>query len=601
MPVKIEDQLSELGYSSHGSHNSASLLQNTEFYSRQNSNLSALGYSSPTFAKANGDHKFKKLVRQLPPQGLAGILIETFFSQVNWQYDLIDETHFRRQWETWQMVSYADIQEPFGRLEPEVLVFPALLLEVLAQALLFHRPRDERIKSLITVAGMTFPDLAAEYSDTGFDLLTLLGKRNITIATIQAEILHASFLKSRGKVVDAWHVLGATIRDAQEIGLHTRRVTIHQSPPGPEQAHQLSTPVGHKIWVVLHIWDVHMAVVLGRPIATSLQMNDFACTIENDEQRDQSFFRWKSEIDPPRPFDIILAGYNVAYQYFQDIHRLEQSGASIEDYPTVNRIQVAIKMNINLLPSWCRWDNPNLKFDHLHACQWLPIAREGLSSLIHLVLLTLHRPYIFTVAGSRTEALRAGISILRAQERLFLWTEPYQCKLFNPVYASFDAIVLIAAIYLAFPFENADQIAESLEVLERGAQRLGIIGQFNPVAKSAHGVVRSLCHRLKHRLGISKPADITGLSFSNPNSIPSAAYSHPSSDPPSALPFDDVIPPQPTHDLFDGNISIAEFTSIPTSGWLASDLSVTDNPDAWSFQGNFADDSFWNFLNGLNH
>lgn len=79
MPVKIEDQLSELGYSSHGSHNSASLLQNTEFYSRQNSNLSALGYSSPTFAKANGDHKFKRLVRQLPPQGLAGILIETFF------------------------------------------------------------------------------------------------------------------------------------------------------------------------------------------------------------------------------------------------------------------------------------------------------------------------------------------------------------------------------------------------------------------------------------------------------------------------------------------------------------------------------------------
>lgn len=593
MPARIEDQLEELGYSSHGRHNSASLLQNTESYSGQDFNMPALKSSSPTFAKADGNHKYKKLARQLPPQGLVGILVETFFSQVNWQYDLVDETTFRRGWEAWQRVSYADLQEPFGRLEPEVLLFPALLLQVLAQALLFHPPRDERIKSLITLTDMTFPDLAAEYSDTGFDLLMLLGKRNVTISTIQAELLRASFLKSRGKVIEAWHVLGATIRDAQEIGLHTGRATFDQPQNGP--SHQLSTPIGHKIWVVLHIWDVHMAVVLGRPIATCLEINAFADTIENDEQRQESFFRWKSETDPPRPFDIILAGYNVAYRYFQDIHRLEQSGASIQDYPTVTRIHATIKMNIDLLPSWCRWDNPNLKFDHHYGCQWLPIAREGLSSLIHLVLLTLHRPYIFTIANSRTEALAAGIAILRAQERLFLWTEPYQCKLFNPVYASFDAIVLIAAIYLAFPTENAEQRAESLEVLERGAQRLGIIGQFNPMAKSAHGVVRSLCHRLKHR-----PAGDTEQSL-NAEPILSAVPSHPSSEASSRLPLDEVIPPQPTQDLFDGNISTAGFPPYTLNpGWLSSEISSTDNPSAWGFQGNFADDSFWNFLNGLN-
>ncbi len=33
--------------------------------------------------------------------------------------------------------------------------------------------------------------------------------------------------------------------------------------------------------------------------------------------------------DPPRPFDVILAGYNVAYRYFPDIHCLEQNGARL--------------------------------------------------------------------------------------------------------------------------------------------------------------------------------------------------------------------------------------------------------------------------------
>jgi hypothetical protein len=94
-------------------------------------------------------------------------------------------------------------------------VFPALF-QVLAHALLFH-PHDEFINSLMTMADMTFHDLAVEYSDSGAELLALLGKKDITVAMVQAGLLRASFLKSSGKVVEAWHVLGATIRDAQKL------------------------------------------------------------------------------------------------------------------------------------------------------------------------------------------------------------------------------------------------------------------------------------------------------------------------------------------------------------------------------------------------
>ena len=575
-----------------------SLLRTAELYGGQDTSFVEFPATNQPPFRNDADRKYKELVRQLPSQACIDILVQTFFSGINWQYDLLDEESFRERLEAWGMISYSDLQVSFGSLALETLVFPVLLFQVLAHALLFHPPHDEMINSLMTMAGMTFHDLGAEYSDTGAELLALLGKKNIKIAMVQAGLLRASFLKSSGKVVEAWHTLGTTIRDAQEIGLHTGRIVSEQSPVEPKRERHNVSLVAHKIWVVLHIWDVHMAVVLGRPIATDLQIDRFSHTIEDDERRRELFSHWQTEIDLPRPFDIILAGYNVAYRYFKDIHQMEHNGANSQDYPTVERIHAAIKNNIQLLPSWCRLENPDTKFDRLHGCQWLPVAREGLSSLIHLVLLALHRPFIFSVANSRTEAVKAGISILRAQERLFQQSEPHQRKVFNPVYASFDAIVLIAALCLVFPNEDHERQTECINVVERGIQRLGIIGQSNSMAKSAHGVVCSLYHRLRHRLGISETEDafFSDSKWISPNS--DTDYSNVAL---SEFSFDAVLPPRPTHDLFFDHISSTQIPLMDTLDGLPLDPLTVNVTDNWNFEGTFSDASFWGVMNGLNH
>ncbi|KAJ6076649.1 transcriptional regulator family: Fungal Specific TF [Penicillium canescens] len=578
-----------------------SLLRTTELYGGQDTSLGSSSATNQHPFRSDAGRKCKELVRQLPSQACIDILIQTFFSDINWQYDLIDEESFREHLDAWGKISYSDLQAGFGRLALGTLVFPALLFQVLAHALLFHPPHDEMINSLMTMADMTFHDLGAEYSDTGAELLTVLGKNVITIATVQAGLLRASFLKSSGKVVEAWHALGATIRDAQEIGLHTGRTVSEQSPVGPKRERQNISLVGHKIWVVLHIWDVHMAVVLGRPIATDLQIDHFARTIEDDERRRELFSHWQTETDLPRPFDIILAGYHVAYRYFKDIRQMEHNGTHSQDYPKVERIHSAIKKNSELLPSWCRLENPDTKFDLSQGCQWLPVAREGLSSLIHLVLLALHRPYIFSVANSRTEALKAGISILRAQERLFQQSEPHQCKVFNPVYASFDAIVLIAAHYVVFPNEDHERRAECIQVVERGIQRLGIIGQSNSMAKLAHGVAYSLYHRLRHRLGIPEPAEYARAFFSNSEWISPNSDTDPYNGALSELSFDAVLPPRPTHDLFFDHISSAQIPFMDTPGSLPLDPLTVNVIDSWNFEGGFSDASFWSLMNELNN
>ncbi|CAI7610871.1 unnamed protein product [Penicillium manginii] len=594
---EFQDKIRDLGYSKHGNYNSMSLLRTAELYGGQDTSLVDLSATNQSPFRNDADRNYKELVRRLPSQACINTLVQTFFSRINWQYDLLDETSFKERLEAWGRISYSDLQTSFAGLAQETLVFPALLFQVLAHALLFHPPHDEMINSLMTMAGMTFHDLGAEYSDTGAEFLALLGKKNIKIAMVQAGLLRASFLKSSGKVVEAWHALGTTIRDAQDIGLHTGRIVSEQSPVEPKRERQNVSLVGHKVWVVLHIWDVHMAVVLGRPISTDLQIDRFSETIEDNERREDLFAHWQTETELPRPFDIILAGYNVAYRYFKDIHQMEHNGANSQDYPLVERIHAAIKNDIKLLPSWCRLENPDTKFDRL---EWLPVARKGLFSLIHLVLLALHRPFIFSVVNSRTEAVKAGIYILNSQEWIFQQSEPHQRKVFNPVYASFDAIVLISARWLVFPNEDDEKRTECIKVVERGIQMLDIIGQSNSMAKSAHGVACSLYHRLRHRFGISVTENTRAL-LSNSEWISPNSDTANSNDAPSESSFDAVLPPHPTHDLFFDHISSTPIPFMDTPNFLSLDpfaINVTDN---WYFEGTFSDASFWGVMNEFNH
>lgn len=594
---EVQDKIRDFGYSSHGNYTSMSLLRTTELYGGRTTSLSSTPITNQVTFRSDSNRRYKEAVRQLPSQACIDILVQTFFSDFNWQYDLLDEESFRGHLLAWRQISYSDLQVGFERLPLGTLVFPVLLFQVLAHALLFHPPDDERISPLITMADMTFLDIAREYSDTGADLLALLGKKHITIAIVQAGLLRASFLKSSGKVVEAWHALGGAIRDAQEMGLDTGRNVPDQSTVKLNCGRQSVNLLGHRVWVILHIWDIHMAVVLGRPIVTDMQIDSFALTIENEEKRRDLFSHWQTETDPPRPFDIILAGYNVAYRYFKDIHQIEHNGANSQDYPIVEHINAAIKRNLELLPSWCRLESPDTKFDRFHGCQWLPVAREGLSSLIHLVILALHRPFVFSVAYSRTEALKAGISILRAQERLFEQTEPRHRKVFNPVYASFDAIVLIAALCLVFPIEDHKQLTECVEVVEKGVHRLGIIGQSNSMAASAHCVVCSLYHRLRSRLGLLE----TRASFNNPVWMPLNNNTDLSHEAPLGFYFNSILPPRPTHDLFFDHISIPQIPSTNTPNALPLDPLTANFTDGLNFEGDFSDASFWNFLNELNH
>lgn len=149
--------------------------------------------------------RYKSLVKQLPTRECIAKLTDFYFQKINWQYYILDESSFRQQLHDWYQL---DLQ-PFAAKKFEVLpadvkAFPALLLEVIATSLLLMSPdRALELNDLKNVGGMSFETMAVKHSETGMDLLNLLGKNQISLTTVFADFLRVAFLKYFGQVIES--------------------------------------------------------------------------------------------------------------------------------------------------------------------------------------------------------------------------------------------------------------------------------------------------------------------------------------------------------------------------------------------------------------
>lgn len=149
--------------------------------------------------------RYKTLVRLLPSRTYVEKLAEIYFRDINWQYFSIDEPVFRELMDQWYNMPFNVLTTSGPQaLDPMLRAFPAVLFQILASALLYlPEGTEETFESLKYTSNMTFEDLAFDYSESGVSILSLLGKRQMSIMTVIAGWVRASFLKYTGMVTEA--------------------------------------------------------------------------------------------------------------------------------------------------------------------------------------------------------------------------------------------------------------------------------------------------------------------------------------------------------------------------------------------------------------
>lgn len=155
---------------------------------------------------------------------------------------MLDRDIFDKQVEEWYKIPFDVFNNGGpGAILPDLRVFPALLFQVVSIGMLVlpekagkggrgdvktghgngmgNGKEDKRagtegqkgqgdsagvdFEALKYAGSMTFEDLATEYSESGVAIVSLLGKRQMTLTTVLAGFVRASFLKFVGMVPEA--------------------------------------------------------------------------------------------------------------------------------------------------------------------------------------------------------------------------------------------------------------------------------------------------------------------------------------------------------------------------------------------------------------
>ncbi|KAF0331089.1 fungal specific transcription factor domain-containing protein [Colletotrichum asianum] len=589
--------------------------------------------------------RYKSLIRQLPAKGYIEKLIEVYFREFNWQYYALEEDLFMQQFAEWNNLPFSVLSNsgPQG-LSPDLRVFPALLFQVLATALLTLPEGSHEFYEHLKYAGnMTFEDLAADYSESGVGILSLLGKRQITLTTVQASFLRAAFLKYMAKVTESWHAIGSAIRDAQEIGMH--RDSLDPQPVSGETEDVLENmwliQRRRKLYMVLMTWDIHCALVLGRPGSIDWRILPPSLPIDTPlpkDRRKTPIAPRDDEKDPPTPLTRGIWAFKLVGP-MREILELEHDGPCPKDYSKVDRVhQMCMELD-ETTPAYFRLENPDRRWDDEPSCYWLQSARFYLPQMNLFNLMALHRPYIFNRPKSRTEALKASIEMLHRQMLTFQGLDAGSWRNFSLFFGSFDAVVLMATIYILFPKENLDMAGSAMQHFHWTTERFEAMQERNPLAKAAKGVLQAIFVKFKKAVGnpapppslssiaAQTPASTTESSSSisargsvsttantadtpvsksstvaTPTSLPTApetsSYPLPSSHSewtmPNSWDFTSIAPLFPMGDLIYHDLN-----GIPEDGSLPAWGAATPPPPAagQTFEGDFGNDSVWNILN----
>ena len=181
-------------------------------------------------------------------------LVQIFFHTVNYHYYIVYPPRFLEEYQEWW--------ERRARRQTVTLQWTALLVSICACATqhldLDDKPRIEA--GLGTVA----EDLTVQYNDLSRELAGMIPNGRYHILSVQRMLHSIYWYKSEARFVEAWHLIGAAVRESQELG---KANTVSDRGPSLIRVpglHKASESTGlpefesemrRRVWCILATWD----------------------------------------------------------------------------------------------------------------------------------------------------------------------------------------------------------------------------------------------------------------------------------------------------------------------------------------------------------
>ncbi|KAH7926754.1 hypothetical protein BV22DRAFT_1086232 [Leucogyrophana mollusca] len=319
-------------------------------------------------------HKISELLQELPPQRFSDVLIDHYFSSINWTRYPVSEQDFR--------AAYASICANGVGANPNDARFLPLLFVVLAISVRLapeHLAGDIRTRRVTSLR---------YYWSSRRSLLIAAAIQPDSLDIVLTRLLSARFLTFDRRITECWSQLGAAVRTAQALGLHRDAAPTGLDPTQVENR--------RRIWSYLYHADRSYALVLGRPHAIQ---DDYTCTLPPlnvDDDFSPAVIRNPPPLSSPTLMTFVILRHHLASIIGKMVHHFQKVRTQ-SHYSDVLALDDDLLKFVSNLPPHFSLD-PDTSLDE--TMKFLPVHRFLLITEILFVRVSLHRPYLLRKLNS---------------------------------------------------------------------------------------------------------------------------------------------------------------------------------------------------------
>ncbi|KAI8934103.1 hypothetical protein NX059_008865 [Plenodomus lindquistii] len=400
-----------------------------------------------------------RVLDTLPPRSLTDAIVNHFLTVVNYRYTAIYGPTLTDQYVQWW--SDRGIDE---RLSPE---FTCLLLRICAYSVQCLPPSLRKlVESELACSSQV---LTERLADAAEEISRDFVASNISIERVQGQLLKCAWLKNESRIVESWHTLGSTIREAQELGID-RDTDI-------EELSEFDVEIRRRVWTVLYIWDWTMSAWLGRPNLI--------------DQRDPNFTFPNLRLDQSTTDPRLLSPFTHMVLQAELSRRVTAAVGGVAINTTFSVKQVldvkrVCETFIDELPPIFRYYDPDLSLDEQHP--YFVSQRNCIHCFAFLTMLHVFKPYLTRQRRDRItekddELRRMGVEIahqlFRVARSLFDHDSPINA-IHVAVFAIFDTATLLCSAVI---HDHERMLHRREEVMDLIDHSLGMLRQLSFATK----------------------------------------------------------------------------------------------------------------------
>ncbi|KAL9001252.1 MAG: hypothetical protein Q9188_005505 [Gyalolechia gomerana] len=334
------------------------------------------------------------LLHKMPHRTVIDTLIQHFFTEANWIYEMVDAVTFLERYNDWWSHPCRSVDD---------VEFAALLLRLCSYTAQFLPSANYTAD---TIFGNSLCTIRKECDATANALssTSLVRATSTSIVRIHQLFFRACYLKNEGDMRGSWDILSEAIREAQELGLH-----LDLRKGQGQFTSEYNVELGKRTYWNLWLWDKFMCIILGRwPL-----IPDDRCTVSLPNQ---TVGTSASDINAPDTFcerRLQIRLTRLASELLSSTNGKQSRDPTVID-KHIRRLKSEL---IDNLPPAFRINDPEYRWDE--KLPNLRRQREMFKISIFATLSSLLKPVI-TAPANRTQTQSASEKKLVAKLKLSL-------------------------------------------------------------------------------------------------------------------------------------------------------------------------------------